>query len=124
MAWFRVVPAEGIAPPSPVCRTGILLLNEAGESGPRGICTPTGITHRFLRPARLLIPPWVRVLGGSGGNRTHTPRGATRLERVAFSVSPRNLDRGGPSTSSGLFRIVPALSEPRSGRGEASRSAH
>lgn len=63
-----MVPADGAAPSPPVCKTGTLLLRQAGKNGAYAvICTQNLLLRGELR---YLFAPRKQI-GVPGGTRTH-----------------------------------------------------
>ena len=76
-----MVPGEGIEPSAPLCRRGVLPLDEPGVGGRGGSRTRKS---SFLRRARLPVAPLGRN-GAAGGTRTPMSGRTQRSERCAYA---------------------------------------
>ena len=84
---IAVVRSEGIAPSSPACRTGTLLLSYDPVAEGGGLEPPTPVLRRTqLAPALLVLPDsFQNTRGGGGGSRTPRPWLITIFGTVALT---------------------------------------
>lgn len=84
---IAVVRSEGIAPSSPACRTGTLLLSYDLVAEGGGLEPPTPVLRRTqLAPALLVLPDsFQNTRGGGGGSRTPRPWLITIFGTVALT---------------------------------------